>query len=66
MEQSHNRLYVFFICIGLVLAILAAYEPMRHNDFVDYDDDQYVTESPHIYGGITGKSVLWAFTVPHY
>ena len=54
------------IYIILVLAILAAYEPVRHNGFVDYDDDQYVTENPHVNEGLSGESVLWAFTSFHF
>ncbi len=66
MKQKHDKLHTLFICAALALAVIIAFEPVRHNDFVNYDDDQYVTESPHIYGGITADSVLWAFTVPHY
>ena len=66
MKQKHDKLHTLLICAALALAVIIAFEPVRHNDFVNYDDDQYVTESPHIYGGITADSVLWAFTVPHY
>jgi len=66
MKQKHDKFHTLLICAALALAVIIAFEPVRHNDFVNYDDDRYVTESPHIYGGITGESVLWAFTVPHY
>lgn len=35
---------------------------MRHNDFVNYDDDLYVTENPHVKEEITRESILWSFT----
>jgi tetratricopeptide (TPR) repeat protein len=38
---------------------------VRHSDFVDYDDDMYVTENPHVKNGITGESISWAFTTGH-
>jgi len=65
MGQSLNRQPVFLIYVALVLAILIAFEPIRLNDFVSYDDHHYVTENPHVNNGITGRSVIWAFTTSH-
>lgn len=56
---------ILLVCAGLVVLTIAAYEPMRHNEFVDYDDDRYVTENRHVNRGITRKSLLWVFTTPH-
>jgi tetratricopeptide (TPR) repeat protein len=53
------------ICIGLVAATLAAYEPIRHNDFVNYDDRLYITENPNVNKGLTVDSVVRAFTKPY-
>ncbi len=47
---------------ALVAASLFAYEPIRHNNFVHYDDNTYITENPNVTGGITQDSVIWAFT----
>ena len=33
---------------ALVAATLALFAPARHYDFVDYDDDAYVTANPHL------------------
>jgi tetratricopeptide (TPR) repeat protein len=65
MKQERNKLYVISICIVLVLATIIAYEPVRLNGFVNYDDDVYVTENPNVNKGITGKSILWAFATSH-
>jgi protein O-mannosyl-transferase len=62
----HEKRVKLFICIGLVAAAFAAYEPTLHNGFVNYDDDLYVTQNPRVTGGITQDSVIWAFTQPHY
>ena len=53
------------ICVGLALATIVAFEPVRHNGFVDLDDIAYVTDNPQVNGGITWKSVSWAFTAVH-
>ena len=36
---------------------------MRH-DFVNYDDNLYVTENAHVQNGLTLESVKWAFSNP--
>ena len=50
--------------IGLLLALttLLAYLPVRHNDFVDYDDGDYVTDNQMVQQGLTWGGVKWAFT----
>ena len=65
MEPIVNKRCIFLIYVALVLATLIAFEPIRHNDFVDYDDTQYVTDNPHVMTGITLDSLIWAFTTPH-
>jgi tetratricopeptide (TPR) repeat protein len=59
IKQRH---ILFLISAALVAAIAIAYEPMRHSDFVELDDNKYVTENPNVTGGITRDSVIWAFT----
>lgn len=52
------------VCIAgsLALLIVAVYAPVRHFDFVNYDDPVYVPLNPHVTGGITAESLRWAFT----
>jgi len=65
MEQSYNKLRVLLIYVVLILVIIAAFEPLRHNKFISSDDGCYVTDNPQVQAGITRKSVVWAFTTPH-
>jgi tetratricopeptide (TPR) repeat protein len=63
MATRFNQRQVFFlISLALVAVTFVAYEPIRHNGFVNYDDTSYITENPHINQGITQQSVIWAFT----
>jgi tetratricopeptide (TPR) repeat protein len=39
-----------------------AYWEVRHNDFINLDDELYVTNNLHVKEGLTFKSVFWAFT----
>ena len=59
LKQKH---IIFLISAALGIVTLIAYEPMRHNDFVNYDDFSYVKNNPNITEGMTLKSVTWAFT----
>jgi Flp pilus assembly protein TadD len=61
MSKSEKR-QTLLICTILVIVTFLAFEGVRHNDFVSFDDPVYVTENPHIVNGITWKSVVWAFT----
>ncbi len=53
------------ICLLLAMLTLAAFWPVLHNGFVNYDDPEYVTENPHIQTGLTAANVRWAFTSQH-
>ena len=54
------------ICLVIIVATLVAYEPIRHNGFVNYDDDKYITANPEIKAGLTWESLGRAFTKPHF
>jgi tetratricopeptide (TPR) repeat protein len=55
----------FVICLSLILLTAAAFEPVRHNDFVNYDDNIYVTENRNVTVGLTADSIVWAFVTSH-
>lgn len=65
MIRFSNKPYVILIYAVLALVTLIAFEPVRHNKFVDYDGHTYIDENPHVYGGISFKSLIWAFTTTH-
>ena len=64
VERRKKRV-TLLIYIALAAATFVAYEPIRHNGFVGYDDTEYIVKNPHITGGITQQSVTWAFTRPY-
>ncbi len=65
MKKSGERLRVTVIYVALALATFIAFEQVRRNGFLSYDDDLYVTENPNVKAGITTESVIWAFTSTH-
>jgi hypothetical protein len=46
----------------LVVLTLAAYLPLAHNDFIDYDDEPYITHNASILRGLTSQGFVWAWT----
>ena len=61
--RSHR--FELIVCVFLIVMTLAVYWQVLGYDFVNYDDDGYVTENPSVREGLTKKSILWAFTSFH-
>jgi len=57
-----NKRHFYIICLFLVVATLAVYWQVLDNDFVDYDDDAYVTENLRVQKGVTFDNLTWAAT----
>lgn len=53
------------ICLFLIVVTLAAYWQVQNHDFVNYDDNRYVTENRHVQAGLTWDGAVWAFTTTH-
>lgn len=49
-------------CLILAAAVLVTYRPVLHNGFLNYDDDAYITDNPHVKAGLTWSTVKWAFS----
>lgn len=65
IANRNNRLKIrpdLLISLFLVMAILAVYLQVRNHDFINFDDDLYVTINPHVQAGLTLDSITWAFT----
>lgn len=50
------------IGLALILAVFAVFGRAIHHDFINYDDNVYVYENPHVVEGFTAESIQWAFT----
>ena len=53
----------FGVCLFLVVIILAAYWQLPCHDFLDFDDNEYITQNFHLYDGFTHESIAWAFSI---
>jgi len=50
------------LCLLLVVATLAVYNPVNRNGFVNFDDDHYLVNNPHVPAGLSWSAVKWAFS----
>lgn len=53
------------IALCLSAAVWLVFGQTLRHVFVNFDDEVYVYQNPEITGGLTAKSVAWAFTHPH-
>lgn len=58
-----SRLWIY---AALFLAIVATYAQVHDFQFVNYDDQDYVTENPHVRDGLSVSGVDWAFKSTEY
>jgi protein O-mannosyl-transferase len=64
MDRTGTRRQVFISALLSALT-LGAFWPVLKCDFVNYDDNYYVTENPMVVAGLTWKGAVWAFTRAH-
>jgi len=50
------------VCLLLAVVTLALYNPVNRHPFVNYDDDRYVINNPHVRQGLTADTFTWALT----
>lgn len=46
----------------LVFGTLILYSPVRNHDFINYDDNDYVLDNPHVTAGLNWEAVRWSLT----
>ena len=62
---ARPRVPVWLMAASLALVTIAVYWPATTHDFVNYDDDVYVTDNPHVQAGLTWRGLAWAFGRVH-
>jgi tetratricopeptide (TPR) repeat protein len=62
MSQRHWKIIA---CLFLVLATVAVYGQLRNHQFINFDDNVYVTDNAAVQSGLTLRGIVWAFTTLH-
>jgi tetratricopeptide (TPR) repeat protein len=50
-----------FIPCAIILVILFAYADVRQHEFLNFDDNDYITQNRHVQNGLNLKDIRWAF-----
>ena len=61
-DGEANKTMKIAICIFLMVATFCIYSQVQDHEFINYDDDKYVTQNLNVQAGLTSESVSWAFT----
>lgn len=49
----------------IALVTIAVFWQVQAHEFINLDDEQYITQNPHVRAGLTAASLAWAFTTTH-
>jgi hypothetical protein len=61
-QQACKSRALLLVSLALLVMILAVYWQTGSHEFLNFDDEAYVTANPHVVSGISGKNMVWAFT----
>ena len=66
MPEQVKKTLVPLIYFALAVSTLLVFCQARNFDFINYDDNEYVSENQHVLNGLTQDGIIWAFTTtPH-
>lgn len=60
IQTTAKNNHVYIIIIFLAIICLMAFGRIAGNDFINFDDNIYITKNNFIKEGITGQSITWA------
>ncbi len=60
-----RQLSMLSIGLFLILLIIAVFGQVRNHGFINFDDNEYVTQNPHVTSGITLSGMVWALGAMH-
>ena len=58
MPESVKKSFVIFTYFVLILSTLLVFWHVRNFDYINYDDDSYVYENPHVLNGLTADDII--------
>ncbi len=56
-----NQPRTILACIFLAIVTVVVFSPVRRAEFVNYDDENYVTQNVHVQAGLTWNTFTWAW-----
>lgn len=56
-----NIRFEILVCLFLTITTLIVYLQVRNYEFINFDDDIYITENYHVGKGVNTEGIKWAF-----
>jgi Flp pilus assembly protein TadD len=63
--ENNNLQRVLLMCFLLAVVTLTLYSPVQHFEFINLDDDIYVTDNRQVQGGLSMEGLKGSFTTFH-
>jgi tetratricopeptide (TPR) repeat protein len=63
--SSRHKSLTGWICGGLAVAVITCFWPVTTAQFINYDDNDYVTNNPMVLGGCRWEAIRLAFSSQH-
>jgi tetratricopeptide (TPR) repeat protein len=64
-SSEADNFKAILVCVFLVVIVSIVFAQTLHHDFINYDDDEYITQNVHVLNGLNWADVKWAFTTGH-
>ena len=64
-QAQSERIKSGIVCIFLATIVWIVFGQTLRHEFINYDDNEYVTENVHVLNGLNWPDVKWAFTTGH-
>ena len=58
--------FIYLVIILLIVSCLVSFGRIAVNDFINFDDDIFITENIHVQSGFNKEDIRWAFTTVHH
>lgn len=63
MIRAKNRPHPkYLVCLFLVVITILSYWQLPSHNFLNFDDNGYITQNIYVHKGITWKNIAWAFS----
>ncbi|MDF1665651.1 MAG: tetratricopeptide repeat protein [Planctomycetota bacterium] len=60
--EGGDRKAIIGVVLALVVLALFSFYPVFFNDFINFDDDEAITQNAYVYTGLTTRNIVWSWT----
>jgi protein O-mannosyl-transferase len=64
-DNLRTNRYAVSVCLLLTIVTLTVFWQVTEHEFINFDDNRYITENQHVLSGISPATLKWALTTSH-